>query len=335
MISTVDPQARHGRKTAAHAFDGYKGHIAIDPDSEVITATTVTAGNTGDATSAGDLLARDLPTQDVPAADVASGGDDPCDQVSTAHGQDTADNPTETETGEMEAPLAVYGDAAYGAGVLLEKLEAAGADIMTKVQPPVAPGGRFSKDAFTVDTGAGTVTCPAHVTVPIKPAKAGGSTAALADRLRRLPVGRRVHDREDRAHHQHRPLRGRADPGPYHPAGPRLAGRVPGHPTKGRAQARAPDAPPAWRAAGPSPRSDQSRRRLLVTSSRNESGPVRRTRTHRGGRAKLGSRHQLNPTREPSEPMTGLTWHCRRIPTTHNSQKTQCHQQDWQAATNR
>ena len=36
------------------------------------------------------------------------------------------------------APLAVYGDAAYGAGSLLADLEAAGAQIMTKVQPPVA-----------------------------------------------------------------------------------------------------------------------------------------------------------------------------------------------------
>ena len=34
VISTVDPQARHGRKTSAHGFDGYKGHIAIDPDSK-------------------------------------------------------------------------------------------------------------------------------------------------------------------------------------------------------------------------------------------------------------------------------------------------------------
>ena len=54
VISTVDPQARHGHKTAAHGFDGYKGHISIDPDSEIITATLVTAGNTGDAASAGD-----------------------------------------------------------------------------------------------------------------------------------------------------------------------------------------------------------------------------------------------------------------------------------------
>jgi hypothetical protein len=207
VISTVDPQARHGHKTSAHGFDGYKAHIAIDPDSEVITATTVTAGNTGDAASANDLLAQDLPavdppTQDVPAPDVAGDGDSPTDQASTeaghqdtARGQDAADNQTqtegsqtETEASEMEAPLAVYGDAAYGAGELLKKLEAAGADIMTKVQPPVAPGGRFAKDRFVIDTGAGTVTCPANVTVPIRPAKAGGGTAAFGTACADCPL---------------------------------------------------------------------------------------------------------------------------------------------------
>jgi len=45
VISIVDPQARHGRKSCAHGFDGYKGHVGIDPDSEIITATAVTAGN--------------------------------------------------------------------------------------------------------------------------------------------------------------------------------------------------------------------------------------------------------------------------------------------------
>lgn len=48
IISTVDPEARHGHKTSARGFDGYKGHIAIDPDSEIITATAVTAGNVAD-----------------------------------------------------------------------------------------------------------------------------------------------------------------------------------------------------------------------------------------------------------------------------------------------
>src|SRR6188768_2346454 len=48
VISTVDPQARHGHKTRQRGFDGYKGHVAIDPDSEIITSTTVTAANIAD-----------------------------------------------------------------------------------------------------------------------------------------------------------------------------------------------------------------------------------------------------------------------------------------------
>jgi hypothetical protein len=37
VISTVDPDARHGRKSTAGRFYGYNGHAAIDPDSEIIT----------------------------------------------------------------------------------------------------------------------------------------------------------------------------------------------------------------------------------------------------------------------------------------------------------
>ena len=58
MISTVDPQARHGHKTSAHGFDGYKGHVAIDPDSEIVTATEVTAANAGDAEPAAEPARR-------------------------------------------------------------------------------------------------------------------------------------------------------------------------------------------------------------------------------------------------------------------------------------
>jgi hypothetical protein len=48
-------------KTSAHGFDGYKGHVAIDPDVELITATAVTAGNAGDASAAPELLADHPP----------------------------------------------------------------------------------------------------------------------------------------------------------------------------------------------------------------------------------------------------------------------------------
>ena len=56
VISVVDPDARHGHKTAARKFDGYKGHVAVDPDSEVITSTVVTPGNAGDASVAADII---------------------------------------------------------------------------------------------------------------------------------------------------------------------------------------------------------------------------------------------------------------------------------------
>jgi hypothetical protein len=45
VISTVDPDTRHGHQTSARGFNGYKGHGAADADSEFITATTVTPGN--------------------------------------------------------------------------------------------------------------------------------------------------------------------------------------------------------------------------------------------------------------------------------------------------
>jgi hypothetical protein len=82
LISTVDPQTRHGHKTMAGGFDGHKGHVAVDPDSEVITATAVSAGNAGDAGTAerliGDLF--DKPTcatvehDTVRAGEVGEGG---------------------------------------------------------------------------------------------------------------------------------------------------------------------------------------------------------------------------------------------------------------------
>jgi hypothetical protein len=163
VISTVDPEARHGHKTAARGFDGYKGHVAVDPDSELICATTVTAGNVGDARAADELLAGELPDREPEAAE---------DPVAGQPG-DAGEPLTEADDDEPDERLAVYGDSAYGAGALLDTLEDADADIMCKVQPPVAPGGRYPKDAFQIDLHEGTVTCPAERVAPLRTIKDG------------------------------------------------------------------------------------------------------------------------------------------------------------------
>ncbi len=183
VISTVDPDARHGHKTSARGFDGYKGHIAIDPDAEIVTATEVGAANAGDAEPATDLLADDLP--EVTDTDGGAGaGNDSHDDPNRGAGGAAA--PESAERGG-DAP-AVYGDAAYGAGPLLARLENAGAQIFTKVQPPTAPGGRFAKDRFTIDLAAGTVSCPNAVTVAIRPATAGGGTAVFGAACAACPL---------------------------------------------------------------------------------------------------------------------------------------------------
>ena len=174
VISTVDPQARHGHKTSARGFDGYKGHVAVDPDSELVTATAVTAGNVGDAGAAAELLTNDLPR---PAAASAA----PPESCESTEGAPV------TEAGETPT---VYGDAAYGAGELLADLEAAGATIRCKVQPPTAAGGRFTKDEFAVDLRARTVTCPAGRVAPLRRATPG-ATAQFGTACASCPLAAR------------------------------------------------------------------------------------------------------------------------------------------------
>ena len=160
VISTVDPEARHGHKTASHSFDGYKGHIAVDPDSEIITATEVTAGNVGDASAAEVLLKDVLPT---PATATQPG-----------------ERMVETRTPVAAEPTEVYGDASYGTADLVEKVKAAGIDTNMKVQPPSPPRvGMFSQDAFNIDLQAGTVTCPRGRLVVLRTSADGSQIAAF------------------------------------------------------------------------------------------------------------------------------------------------------------
>ena len=57
VISTVDPQARHAHKTRRAYRDGYKAHVAAEPETGLITACDIGAGNVGDTDAAPGLIA--------------------------------------------------------------------------------------------------------------------------------------------------------------------------------------------------------------------------------------------------------------------------------------
>lgn len=57
VISVHDPESRHVHKTTQAYRDGFKGHIAVEPQTGLVTACELTAGNVGDAQAAPRLLA--------------------------------------------------------------------------------------------------------------------------------------------------------------------------------------------------------------------------------------------------------------------------------------
>jgi hypothetical protein len=73
VISTVDPQARHTRKTNARKRDGYKAHVAAEPESGLVTQCGLTAANVADGPTGVGLLAGEAPGLEV-LGDSAYGG---------------------------------------------------------------------------------------------------------------------------------------------------------------------------------------------------------------------------------------------------------------------
>jgi len=168
VISVVDPDARHGRKSAAGGFDGYKGHIAADPDSELITDTAVTAGNAADASTAKELI-KDLTTDtDTTTADGHTDTD-----------TDTADGDAGDGGGVdvFEGRPVVYGDSAYGSGEFQRFLRDERINSRCRTQQPAGRGGLYGKDRFDIDLDAAAVTCPAGVRVEIRRDRHGDGAA--------------------------------------------------------------------------------------------------------------------------------------------------------------
>jgi hypothetical protein len=123
IVSVHDPEMRHGRKSASKRFDGHKAAVAVDPDSQLITAATVLAGNAPDNTQAVELV-----------------------EQSEANAEAEV-----TET---------IGDCAYGDGATRQAFADAARPLIAKV--PARPDSPyFAKEDFAIDPVAKSCTCPA------------------------------------------------------------------------------------------------------------------------------------------------------------------------------
>lgn len=127
VISTVDPEARHMHKSRSEYRDGYKAHLAVEPETGLITAASLTPANVGDGPTGVALLAGEAPG------------------------------------------LQVLADSAYGSGPVRAALRVAHHHQAIKPLPlrRRIPDG-FTRDDFTIDHDAQTVTCPAGHTVTIR-----------------------------------------------------------------------------------------------------------------------------------------------------------------------
>lgn len=127
LISVTDPDMRHGRKSASNRFDGHKAAIAVEPESQIITAVDVIPGNAADATNLLDLIAM-----------------------------------TETATGAWVEKT--IGDCAYGDGATRQTFADAERTLVAKVPAPPKDE-PFHKAQFRIDLDNNQVTCPAgHTT---------------------------------------------------------------------------------------------------------------------------------------------------------------------------
>jgi hypothetical protein len=129
VISTVDPQTRHTRKSVSARRDGFRAHVGVEPTTGLVTDAELTK----------------------------------------AFGEDNTDPAVAERMLQAEPePVEVYGDCAYGTGELREAIDEGGHSAVIKPPPlkkPV-PGG-FGQDDFTVNDTDNTVTCPNGVTRPV------------------------------------------------------------------------------------------------------------------------------------------------------------------------
>jgi transposase len=125
LVSPVDAEARTGKKTHKH-WTGYKGHLIVEEDSEIITAIETTPTNKDDGSQLKPLLEQQKESLSI-------------------------------------KPEQLSGDKGYGAGANLELLEDEHITGNISLSEKTNPRGEdlFTRKDFTYDSVQNTMTCPA------------------------------------------------------------------------------------------------------------------------------------------------------------------------------
>jgi hypothetical protein len=142
VISVIDPEMQHGRKSSQSRFDGYKLSAAV-------TNSTVPL---------------------IMAVHVAPGGES--DGPQAKHLIDS--QPSERR------PERILGDTAYGNGVVRHELAERNVRVLAPVPEGAVTEDRVGKREFTIDPAGGTVTCPAGNTAQITTSKKGVRSARIS-----------------------------------------------------------------------------------------------------------------------------------------------------------
>jgi hypothetical protein len=142
IISTIDPEMQHGRKSSQSRFDGFKLSAAVSNTGvPLIMAVHVAPGGESDGPQAKHLI----------------------DQQPSEH-----------------RPDRILGDTAYGNGVVRSELSERNVQVLAPVPEGAVTEGRIGKRDFQIDPAAGTVICPAGNTARITTSKKGVRTARIS-----------------------------------------------------------------------------------------------------------------------------------------------------------
>jgi transposase len=123
IVSTTDPEMRHGHKSHSKGFEGYKASVVVESENGVILAVDAQPANAPDREGAKELVAEAV----------------------------------ERSGQELER---VLGDTAYGDSETRRELTSLGAEVIAKA-PPGTRRGYYGLEDFRIDPRRGLARCPA------------------------------------------------------------------------------------------------------------------------------------------------------------------------------